>query len=190
MYRTVAVWAIENGVDTASDTKQLIDSLDDIKIDIKYVDDVQRMYLNGKDVTTRIRENDASMGASAVATIPEVRVYLVDMQRKMGESGGIIMDGRDIGTAVLPNAELKIYLTASVEERAMRRYKEYIEKGIECDYEKIKEDVIKRDENDMNRKASPLRQAEDAVLLDTTDKNFEEAVNAIKDMIKATEEKN
>ena len=100
MYRTVAVWAIENGVDTASDTKQLIDSLDDIKIDIKYVDDVQRMYLNGKDVTTRIRENDASMGASAVATIPEVRVYLVDMQRKMGESGGIIMDGRDIGTAV------------------------------------------------------------------------------------------
>ncbi len=190
MYRAVAVWAIENNIDIKNDTETLIDSLNDIKIDVSYDENVQRMHLNGKDVTERIRENDASMGASAVATIPEVRVYLVDMQRKMGEKGGVIMDGRDIGTAVLPNAELKIYLTASVDERAMRRYKEYIEKGIECDYEELKADVIKRDENDINRKASPLRQAEDAILLDTTDKTFDEAVETVKELIKVTEGKN
>ena len=190
MYRAVAVWAIEHNIDIKNDTETLIDSLNKIKIDVSYDENVQRMHLNGKDVTERIRENDASMGASAVATIPEVRVYLVDMQRRMGEKGGVIMDGRDIGTAVLPNAELKIYLTASVEERAMRRYKEYIEKGIECNYEELKTDVIKRDENDMNRKASPLRQAEDAILLDTTDKTFDEAVDAVKELIKVTEERN
>lgn len=189
MYRAVAVWAIENGIDIKNDTQKLINSLNEIKIDVSYDENVQRMHLNGKDVTERIRENDASMGASAVATIPEVRVYLVDMQRKMGEKGGVIMDGRDIGTAVLPDAELKIYLTASVEERAMRRYKEYIEKGIACDYEQLKADVISRDENDMNRKASPLRQAEDAILLDTTDKTFIEAVDTIKEWIKNTEAK-
>ncbi len=190
MYRAVAVWAIENGVDYDNDKDTLVNSLDKIKIDISYGDDVQRMKLNGKDVTERIRENDASMGASAVATIPEIRVFLVDMQRKMAEKGGVIMDGRDIGTAVLPNAELKIYLTASVDERASRRYKEYIEKGIECDYDTIREDVIKRDHNDMTRSASPLKQADDAVLLDTTDKSFDEAVDTIKEMIKDTEAKN
>lgn len=190
MYRTVAVWAIENGVDIEADKEELISSLDKIRIDIKYVDNIQRMYLNGCDVTERIRENDASMGASAVAVIPQVRKYLVAMQREMGENGGVIMDGRDIATAVLPNAELKIYLTASVDERAGRRYREYIEKGIECDFEKIKEDVIKRDENDMNRAASPLRRSDDAILLDTTDKTFAESVDAIKKMIRETEEKN
>lgn len=189
MYRTVAVWAIENNIDYANDKDALIKNLDKIRIDIKYEDDMQKMFLNGRDVSARIRENDASMGASAVATIPEVRVYLVDMQQKMATKGGVIMDGRDIGTHVLPNAELKVYLTASVDERAMRRYKEYIEKGIECDFEAIKQDVIARDENDMNRKASPLRQAEDAILVDTTDKNFDEAVAFIKDLIRKTEEK-
>ena len=189
MYRTVAVWAIENGVDYANDKNALINNLDKIKIDIVYEDDMQKMFLNGRDVSTRIRENDASMGASAVATIPEVRVHLVDMQQKMATKGGVIMDGRDIGTHVLPNAELKIYLTASVEERARRRYTEYIEKGIECDLEAIKEDVIARDKNDMNRKASPLRQAEDAILVDTTDKNFDEAVATIKELIRNTEAK-
>ena len=150
---------------------------------------MQKMYLNGRDVSARIRENDASMGASAVATIPEVRAYLVDMQQEMGAKGGVIMDGRDIGTHVLPGAELKIYLTASVDERARRRYTEYIEKGIECDYDSIREDVIKRDENDMNRKASPLRQADDAILVDTTDKNFDEAVAVITELIRNTEDK-
>lgn len=189
MYRTVAVWAIENGIDYNSDKNSLISNLDKIKIDIEYADDMQKMYLNGRDVSARIRENDASMGASAVATIPEVRAYLVDMQQKMGAKGGVIMDGRDIGTHVLPGAELKVYLTASVDERARRRYTEYVEKGIECDYNSIREDVIKRDENDMNRKASPLRQADDAILVDTTDKNFDEAVAIITDLIRNTEDK-
>lgn len=187
MYRSVAVWAIENGVDYSSD--MLINSLDKIHIDIKTSDDIQRIYLNDNDVTERIRQNDASMGASAVATIPEVRAFLVDAQREMAKKGGVIMDGRDIGTTVLPNAELKIYLTASVSERANRRYKEYLEKGIECDYESIKEDVIKRDHNDMTRKVSPLRQADDAVLVDTSSMNFDESVDMIKELIKRTEEK-
>ncbi len=186
MYRTVAVYAIKNGI-AFSD---VVPHLDEIKIDIKYQDGMQKMYLNGEDVTTRIRENDASMGASAVAVIPEVRVRLVKMQQEMAKSGGVIMDGRDIGTAVLPDAELKIYLTASVEERAMRRHKEYLEKGVESDYEALKRDVENRDKNDMTRAASPLRQADDAVLLDTTDKTFDEAVAYVKALInKATEEK-
>lgn len=187
MYRTVAVFAIENDIDVEKNKSELITALGDIKIDIKYVDDVQRMYLNGKDVTERIRENDASMGASAVAIIPEVRTFLVEMQQKMAVNGGVIMDGRDIATAVLPNAELKIYLTATVDERAMRRYREYVAKGVKCDYDEIRSDVIKRDENDMNRKASPLRKAEEAVLLDTTNMTFEQSVDEIKAMIKRTE---
>ena len=189
MYRTVAVWAIENGIDVKDNVDKLISELDNIKIDITYDKDMQRMFLNGKDVSERIRENDASMGASAVATVPEIRAHLVKMQQNMAQSGGVIMDGRDIGTDVLPNAELKIFLTASVDERARRRYAEYIEKGIECDYEAIRTDVIKRDENDMNRKASPLRRADDAILLDTTELNFEQTVSTIEKMVKDTEAK-
>lgn len=187
MYRTVAVWAIENGIDTTADVQCLIDGLSDIKIDIEYVDGLQRMSLNGRDVTERIRQNDASMGASAVATVPDVREYLVDMQRKMAQKGGVIMDGRDIATTVLPNAELKIYLTASVDERARRRFEQYRQSGTECDFDVIKQDVIKRDENDMNRAASPLRRADDAVLLDTTEMDFDETVAAVKNMIKTAE---
>ena len=186
MYRSVAVYAIENGVDTANETEKVIDLLDSINIGIKYENGMQCMFLNGRDVTSRIRENDASMGASAVAVIPQVRERLVRMQQEMATDGGVVMDGRDITTTVLPNAELKIYLTASAHERAMRRYKEYLEKGIECDFEKLKEDVIKRDENDMNRAVSPLRKAEDAILLDTTDKSFDEVVSVLKGMIEET----
>lgn len=188
MYRTVAVWAIENGLNTKNDKEKIVSSLDSIKIDIKYEGDTQKMFLNGRDVSERIRENDASMGASDVATIPEVRERLVDMQREMAARGGVIVDGRDIGTVVLPKAELKIFLTASVEERALRRYREYIQKGIKCELESIKEDVIKRDENDTNRAVSPLRRAEDAVLLDTTGKTFDEVVAEIGQMIKRLEE--
>lgn len=179
MYRTVAVYAIENGIDIKAEPEKVISALDNIKIDIKYEDGMQKMFLNGRDVSARIRENDASMGASAVATIPEVRVKLVAMQQEMAKNGGVLMDGRDIGTVVLPNAELKIFLTASVHERAMRRYREYIEKGVECDFEAIKADVEKRDYDDSHRVASPLMQAEDAVLLDTSDLSFEQSVDAI-----------
>ncbi|MCH5212311.1 MAG: (d)CMP kinase [Oscillospiraceae bacterium] len=187
MYRTVGVYGIEKGIDIANEKDRLISELDNIKIEINYENGIQRMYLNGSDVTGRIRENDASMAASAVAVIPEIRERLVAMQQEMAKTGGVIMDGRDIGTKVLPNAELKIYLTASVENRAMRRYKEYVEKGEECDFEAIKADVIKRDYNDTHRAASPLVQADDAILVDTSDMNFEESVAAIEKMIKNTE---
>ena len=189
MYRTVALYAIEHGIDTSKDISKLENSLDDIKIDIKYEGGVQRMFLNGSDVTSRIRENDASMGASAVAVNPAVRRRLVAIQREMAAGGGVIMDGRDIATAVLPDAELKIYLTASADERAMRRYREYTEKGVECDFEAIKADIMKRDENDMNRAVSPLKKAEDAILLDSTHKTFDEVVAVLEDMIKTTEKK-
>ncbi len=189
MYRTVAVYAIEKGIDIKAEPEKLISQLDNIKIDIEYADGIQRMYLNGADVTSRIRENDASMGASAAAAIPEVRERLVAMQREMAKGGGVLMDGRDISTVVLPGAELKIYLTASIEERASRRYKEYAEKGAECDYETIKADVIKRDYDDMNRSVAPLRKAEDAILLDSSDLSFEETVDKILYMVKETERK-
>lgn len=188
MYRTVAVWAIEKGLDTKSDKDKIVKSVNDIKIDIKYEDGIQKMFLDGKDVSDRIRKNDASMGASDVATIPEVRERLVDMQREMASFGGVIVDGRDIGTVVLPNAELKIFLTASVEERALRRYKEYVQKGIDCNLDKIREDVIKRDENDTNREVSPLRRSDDAVLFDTTEKEFDAVVGELEEMIKKSEE--
>lgn len=187
MYRTVAVYAINHGIDPKSEADRLVAALDRIQIDIRYAEGVQRMYLNGADVTERIRENDASMGASAVAAIPEVRKKLVAMQQKMAESGGVIMDGRDIGTSVLPGAELKIYLTASVEERARRRYNEYIEKGTECSLDAVKKDVETRDRQDMTRAVSPLVQAPDAVLVDTSDMDFEESAARIIDMVRKAE---
>lgn len=182
MYRTVAVYAIERGIEP--DSEELIKELDKIDIDIRYESGALHVYLNGKDVTERIRENDASMGASAVAALPQVRSRLVAMQREMAKEGGVIMDGRDIGTVVLPDADLKIYLTASVDERARRRYEEYVNNGIECSYEELKRDVIKRDKNDMNRAVSPLRRADDAVEIDTTGNTFEQSVEIIKNMVK------
>lgn len=182
MYRTVAVYAIERGIEP--DSEELIKELDKIDIDIRYESGALHVYLNGKDVTERIRENDASMGASAVAALPQVRSRLVAMQREMAKEGGVIMDGRDIGTVVLPDADLKIYLKASVDERARRRYEEYVNNGIECSYEELKRDVIKRDKNDMNRAVSPLRRADDAVEIDTTGNTFEQSVEIIKNMVK------
>ena len=189
MYRTVGVYGLENGIVVVNDPAAIAAELNNIGIEIKYEDGVQRMYLNGADVSERIRENDASMAASAVATVGEVRRRLVDMQRKMAESGGVVMDGRDIGSVVLPDAELKIYLTASVEERARRRWLEYTEKGISCDLESLKRDVEERDHNDMTRAESPLIQAEDAVLLDTSDMSFDVVVGTVKSMIRDSEVK-
>lgn len=187
MYRSVAVYAIQNGIKLPEQTDRLIQSLKDISISFSTEKGVQRILLNGCDVTERIRESDASMGSSCVAAIPEVRKMLVARQKEMGADGGVIMDGRDIGTTVLPDAELKVYLTASVEERAERRYRENLERGIECDLERIKKDVMARDENDMNRAVSPLRRADDAILLDTSDMTFESVVSKLSDMVKERE---
>ncbi|MBR0365524.1 MAG: (d)CMP kinase [Clostridia bacterium] len=189
MYRTVGVYCLEQGIDINAEPERVIAALDDIKIDIKFDGDAQRMYLNGADVTARIREQDASMAASAVAVIREVRAKLVELQQDMAKSGGVVMDGRDIGSKVLPNAELKIYLTASVEERAMRRYLEYTEKGMDCDFEELKREVEARDKNDMTRAESPLVKVADAVLLDTSDMTYEESVAAVEELIRKAETK-
>lgn len=184
MYRAAALFAIEYGIDLKNNVQELISHLDDIKIVIKYTDQGQRIYLSGKDVSERIREEEVSVGASDVAVIPQVRTKLVELQREMAKSANVIMDGRDICEYVLPDAQVKIFLTASVDSRARRRYDELTAKGIECDFEKIKADMEYRDKNDSTRAVSPLKQAADATLVDTTDLTFEQAVEKVKELIK------
>ena len=139
--------------------------------------------LNGEDVSSAIRANEVSMGASIVSQYAKVRSFLVAQQREMAKGGGVILDGRDIGTVVLPEAELKIYQVASVETRAKRRYKENIEKGIECDYDEMKAEIAKRDAQDMNREVSPLKKADDAIELDTSNMSLEEVVAHVMDLV-------
>ena len=184
MYRAAALFAIENGIDILGDRAALISRLDEIKIALKNENGVQRVYLNGKDVSERIRHEDVSVGASDIAVIPEVRVKLVAMQREMAKTDDVIMDGRDICSTVLPDAQVKIFLTASVDARAKRRYDELTAKGVECDYEKLKADIEYRDKNDSEREMSPLKRADDATLLDTTDLTFDEAVERVKELIR------
>lgn len=184
MYRAAALFAIENNIYIKNEREKLINRLDEINIELKYSEEGQLVILNGKDVSKRIREEDVSVGASDVAVIPEVRVKLVSMQQQMAKTANVIMDGRDICTAVLPNAQVKIFLTASVEARAKRRYDELTAKGIDCDFEKIKSDIEYRDKNDSEREMSPLKKADDATLLDTTDLTFDEVVEQIKELIR------
>jgi len=184
MYRASALYAINNGIDIKNEREKLISRLDDIKIDLKYTEDGQKIFLGGDDVSGRIREADVSLGASDIAVIPEVRLKLVDMQRELAKKDNVIMDGRDIGTYVLPDADLKIFLTASLDERARRRFEELKEKGSECDFEEVKKDMAYRDKNDSEREFAPLKQAEDAVLVDSTDKGLDEVVEIIGNMIK------
>lgn len=187
MYRATAVFAIEKGIDIKAQPQLLIECLDQDQIHIEFRQSAegQMIYLNGKDVSKRIREADASIGSSDVAVLPEVRIFLVKLQRELAAKQNVIMDGRDIGTYVLPDAELKIFLTASVEERARRRCRQLEESGRHCDFEQVVQDITYRDQNDSQRSFAPLRQAEDAVLVDTTELDFEEAVNKIKDLIRS-----
>lgn len=177
MYRACALYAIENGIEIEENA--VVPNLDKINIDIKYTTGGQVIYLNGENVSERIRQNDVSMGASAIAVIPAVRLKLVELQRKLAGKQSVIMDGRDIGTYVLPDAEMKIYLTASVEERAKRRCVQLMEKGEIFDIESIKKDIQQRDSNDMNRDFAPLRKADDAVLLDSSELTREETVDTV-----------
>lgn len=181
MYRACAVYAIENGIEINEEA--ITPHLDEINIDLSYNEKGQRIFLNGKDVSERIRQADATAGSSAIAVIPSVRLKLVELQRKIAESKAVIMDGRDIGTYVLPDAELKIYLTASVEERAKRRFAEMREKGMECDLKQVEEDIAKRDENDSNRAFAPLRRAEDAILIDSSAMSYDEVCREVYKLI-------
>ena len=179
MYRAVALFAINNGIEAKNETEKLVSRLNEVEIDIKYTDEGQQIYLLGENVSKRIREEDVSVGASNVAVIPEVRKKLVELQRKMAESANVIMDGRDICSYVLPNADVKVYLTASVECRAMRRFKELEGKGEACDFEQIRQDIQERDERDMTREIAPLKQAEDATLIDSSEMGIDDVVKAI-----------
>ena len=184
MYRSVALYAIENGINAYEAPEKLIAELDKIKIEIRYFDDAQHVFLNGTDVSERIRGSEVSAVASAVAVIPEVRRKLVALQQEMAKSANVIMDGRDICLYVLPDAQVKIFLTASAQSRAERRCKEMLEKGIDCDLDRVKLEIEARDKNDSERAAAPLKQAPDAVLLDTTNLSFDESVEAVLKLVK------
>ena len=153
--------------------------LETTTVDIRFVDGVQRVFLDGEDVSELIRTPEASMMASAVSAKPPVRAFLLEMQRKLARENNVLMDGRDIGTVVLPDATVKIFLTASAESRAERRYKELIEKGMSVTYEEVYEDMVQRDYNDMNRATAPLKQADDAILADTSGFEFEQSLELI-----------
>lgn len=184
MYRAAALFALENDINVVNDAESLIEILDDMSIKISYDRRGQRVFLNGEDVSDQIRTNDVTKAASAVAKIPEVRERLVKLQRDMAERSNVIMDGRDICSTVLPKAQVKIFLTASVASRAKRRYKELMEKGMDTTLETVKLDIMARDKNDSERKVSPLKKADDAVLIDTSDMTFDEVVECVKEMIK------
>ncbi len=175
LYRTVALYITENNI--ADD--DIGKSLANANVSLGFVDGAQRVFLGDRDVSDLIRTPEISMAASRTSAIPAVRAYLFETQQKIARENNIIMDGRDIGTVVLPNADVKIFLTASAEERANRRYKELAEKPDCPPYEEILQDIIKRDYADMHREISPLRQAEDAVLVDTTELSLEESAEAI-----------
>lgn len=178
MYRTIALYFMRNGVDAGSG-EDVKTALDGIKIDIEYKDGIQRMLLNGEDVSDIIRTEEVSSRASVVAAIPVVREKLLDLQRDLAKQNDVIMDGRDIGTNILPHAQLKIYLTASVDERARRRYLELTSAGQDCSLDEIKQEIAGRDYRDMHRETAPLRQAEDAVLLDTSYMNLDQVCGKI-----------
>ncbi len=178
MYRTIAL-ALKRGAVDIEDPRALEAALDQIQISIDYKDGVQHMILNGQDVTDSIRSTEISDYASKSSAIPAVRQKLLDMQRDMATKMDLLMDGRDIGTMILPNADLKIYLTASVDVRANRRYLEMTLKGEDCSLDDIRMEIADRDYRDMNRETAPLKQAEDAVLLDSSDLNPDEVVERI-----------
>lgn len=181
LYRSIALYSIENKFDNES----LVNSLDKINIRLEFIDKCQHVFLNDNDVSDKIRTPEVSMGASKVSVIPEVREFLFGLQKKIAAENNIIMDGRDIGTVVLPGADLKVFLTASAEERANRRFKEMTDSSIS--YEQVLEDIKQRDYNDMHRDIAPLKQAEDAVLLDTTGMTIEEVKQKLKALIDETE---
>lgn len=181
IYRTVGLAALRRGGE-AADVLRLLPSL---RVTMGYgADGLQRMYLDGEDVTEQIRLPEVSMLASQVSALPEVRSFLLDMQRSMAEGHSVIMDGRDIGTVVLPRADVKIFLTASVEDRARRRYRELRERGVDKDFEQLLQEIRQRDYNDEHRAAAPLRPAEDAVLLDTTGNTFAQSLEQILNIIR------
>ncbi len=181
MYRSMALYFMRNGI-AKEDEAAISDACKTVEVSIAYEDGEQQVLLNGENVSKEIRKEEVGKMASATSVYKEVRKKLVELQQKLAADKDVIMDGRDIGTCVLPNAQVKIYLTASVETRAERRYQELQEKGAACDLEVIKKDIADRDYQDMHREISPLKQAEDAILVDSSDMGIEEVVETIKNI--------
>ena len=181
MYRSMALYFMRNGI-AKEDEAAISDACKTVEVSIAYENGEQQVLLNGENVSKEIRKEEVGKMASATSVYKDVRTKLVELQQKLAADKDVIMDGRDIGTCVLPNAQVKIYLTASVETRAERRYQELQEKGAACDLEVIKKDIADRDYQDMHREISPLKQAEDAILVDSSDMGIEEVVETIKNI--------
>lgn len=182
LYRAVAYNAVKNGV--IDDEQGIISMLDDTKVELKYVEGVQSVYLNGEDVSDFIRTPEISMGASKVSAIPQVREFLLNLQREIAKTNNVIMDGRDIATVVLPDAEVKIFLFASPECRAERRYKELVEKGENVSFDDVLKDVNQRDYQDSHREIAPLKPSEESIMADTSELTLQESIDLIVNTIK------
>lgn len=182
LYRAVAYNAVKTGA--IDDEQKIINMLDSTKVELKYVNGVQAVYLNGEDVSAFIRTPEISMGASKVSAIPQVRAFLLNLQREIASKNNVIMDGRDIATVVLPNADVKIFLFASPECRAERRYKELIEKGEEVSFDDVLKDVNQRDYQDSHREIAPLKPSDDSIMADTSELTLQESINLIVNTIK------
>ncbi|MFQ7088646.1 MAG: (d)CMP kinase [Dorea sp.] len=178
MYRGLAVHFLKKGI-VPGEVEKIEAACEDAKVELGYENGVQQVYLNGENITSQLREEAVGNVASVSSAVPAVRAKLLDLQRNLAKEKDVVMDGRDIGTNVLPNADVKVYLTASVECRAMRRFKELEEKGEACDFEQIRQDIQERDERDMTREIAPLKQAEDATLIDSSEMGIDDVVKAI-----------
>ena len=183
MYRGLAIHFLDKGI-KPGETDKVIEACKDAEVTIAYEDGVQHVYLNGTDISSRLRNEEVGNMASVTSAIPEVRKKLLELQQNLAKTQNVIMDGIDIGSCVLPDADVKVYLTASVETRAKRRYQELQEKGEDCNLEEIAHDIEERDHRDMTREIAPLKQAEDAVLIDSSDMTIDEVVKAIVDLCK------
>lgn len=178
MYRGLAIHFLKKGI-VPGEVEKIEAACEDAKVELGYENGVQQVYLNGENITSQLREEAVGNMASVSSAVPAVRAKLLDLQRNLAKERDVVMDGRDIGTNVLPNADVKVYLTASVECRAMRRFKELEEKGEACDFEQIRQDIQERDERDMTREIAPLKQAEDATLIDSSEMGIDDVVKAI-----------
>ncbi len=183
LYRAAALYVLKTGIHTA-DEASIVACLDSLKVTLAFSGGVQHVFLNGEDVSQKIRTPEVSMAASAVSAVPEVRKFLFNLQRTLADENNCIMDGRDIGTVVLPDAQIKIFLTASAEDRAKRRYDELVAKGVDVKYEDVLKDVNARDYNDSHREIAPLKPSEDSIMVDTTGNTLEQSVEMIISVIK------
>ena len=184
LYRAIGLYAIRSGVPEQTE-QYVVPLLPEIRVELKFIDHMQRVFLNAEDVSEAIRQNEVYMAASNVSAIPAVREFLFALQQQIARENNVIMDGRDIGTVVLPHADIKIFLTASPEDRAKRRHLELLQKGQEVDFDTLLQEIIERDHNDSTRAIAPLKKAEDAIAVDTSGNSLEESIALLTDLIKS-----